>query len=360
MRNIWTVLALTVVVGCGGGDGKDGADGRDGAQGSAGPAGVNGKDGADGVDGKDGATGATGADGQDGADGADGSAILKGTGAPADGVGADGDVYIDTVSRDVYQKSGGTWSVITNLSGGPPGPKGDPGAAGDPGANGTNGTNGTSVRTGTGAPAAGLGAVGDVYIDSATGDLYAKAAGGWTKTGNLMGPAGSDGMDGATAGDTVGGVRWFAFALTAAFVDAPQLITDETYTGASSVASFAFTGANQHGRLAFDTGGSFVPGGVNLSSYEALDVSATITGGAASKLVVVLADGTKKGCQWDLAVAGPAYSVNLATPTSCYNDSVADPDFDLSSVTQIQVGLVSSGAGARTLTITDIGLVDSK
>jgi hypothetical protein len=374
MRNIWTVLALTMVVGCGGGDGKDG---RDGAQGSAGPAGVNGKDGDDGAPGatgKDGAPGAdgtngtngtNGADGTNGVDGADGGAILKGTGAPAVSLGADGDLYIDTVSRDVYQKAGGAWTVITNLSGGPPGAKGDTGAKGDPGTNGTDGTdgtNGTSVRTGAGAPAAGLGAVGDVYIDSTTGDLYLKSAGGWAKTGNLMGPAGTDGTDGTdgtSPGESVGGVRWFAFALTSAFVDAPQLLTSETYTAASSAATFTFTGASQHGRLAFDTSGSFVAGGVNLSSYESLALSATVTGGAVGKLVVVLNDGAKKGCQWDLAVAGPAYSVNLGTPTSCYNNTVADADFDLGNVTQIQIGIASSAAGARTLTVTALDLVDS-
>jgi hypothetical protein len=186
--------------------------------------------------------------------------------------------------------------------------------------------------------------------------LYLKGAGGWAKTGNLTGPAGSDGT---SPGETVGGVRWFAYAMTSAFVDAPQLLTSEAYTAASSAASFTFTGASQHGRLAFDTAGSFVSGGVNLSSYEALAVSATVTGGAVTKLVVVLNDGTKKGCQWDLAVAGPDYSVNLGAPTSCFNNTVGDADFDLGSVSQIQIGIVSSGAGVRTLTVTDVDLVDS-
>lgn len=364
MRNIWTILALTMAVGCGGGDGKDGADGADGA---AGPAGVNGKDGTDGDDGSNGTNGTNGADGDDGADGApgvkgdpgadgddgaDGSAILKGTGAPAAGLGVDGDLYIDTVSRDVYQKAGGAWSIITNLSGGPAGPKGDPGT---PGTNGTDGTDGASVRTGSGAPAAGLGNVGDVYIDSTTGDLYAKSAGGWTKTGSLKGPAGMDG-----AGVTLRGADWFAFALTAAFADAPQLITSEAYTKTSSSATFTFTGASQHGRLAFQTAGSFLPGGVNLSSFEALSLSASLTGGAATKLIVVLADGAKKGCQWDLAIAaGPVYSVDLSTPTSCFNTSLGDPAFALESVTQVQIGVQSSAAGARTLTIDDINFVDS-
>lgn len=372
MRNIWTILALTMAVGCGGGDGQDGADGTPGA---AGPAGVNGKDGADGDDGTNGTNGTNGADGEDGApgakgdpgvagdDGADGSAILKGTGAPAANLGVDGDLYIDTVSRDVYQKAGGAWSIITNLSGGPAGPKGDPGTPGTNGTDGDDGTNGTSVRTGSGAPAAGLGNTGDVYIDSANGDLYSKGAGGWTKTGSLKGPAGadgSDGADGADAGVTLRGADWFAFALTAAFADAPQLITSEAYTKTSSAATFTFTGASQHGRLAFQTAGSYLPGGVNLSSFEAISLSASLTGGAATKLIVVLADGAKKGCQWDLAIAaGPVYSVDLSTPTSCFNNSLGDPDFALESVTQVQIGVQSSAAGARTLTIDDINFVDS-
>lgn len=296
MRNIWTVLALTMLVGCGGGDGKDGDDG---AQGPAGPAGVNGKDGDDGTNG-------------------------------------------------------------TNGTNGTPGAKGEDGAPGTNGTNGTNGTDGSSVRTGTGVPAVGLGVVGDVYIDSATGDLYAKSAGGWTKTGSLKGPAGSDGTDGTDAGATLRGAPWFAFALTAAFLDAPQLITSETYTAASSSATFTFTGAAQHGRLAFDTTGTYLPGGVNLSSFESLSLNATLTGGAATKLVVVLADGGKRGCQWDLTVAGgPVYSVDLTTPTSCFNTSLGDPAFSLDSVTQVQIGVQSSAAGARTLTINDINFVDS-
>lgn len=366
MRNIWTVLALTMVVGCGGADGKDGADG---AQGSAGPAGANGKDGDDGDDGApgamgkdgapgvDGSNGTNGTNGTDGADGADGGAILKGTGAPAASLGADGDLYIDTVSRDVYQKAGGAWSVITNLSGGPVGPKGDPGTNGTPG---TDGADGSSVRSGAGAPAAGLGNEGDVYIDSTTGDLYAKGAGGWAKTGSLKGPAGTDGTDGDDAGATLRGAPWFAFALTAAFLDAPQLITSETYTETSSSAVFTFTGASQHGRLAFQAAGTYLPGGINLSSFESISLNATLTGGAATKLIVVLADGGKKGCQWDLAIAGgPVYSVDLGTPTSCFNTSLGDPDFGLESVTQVQIGVQSSAAGARTLTINDINFVDS-
>ena len=155
-------------------------------------------------------------------------------------------------------------------------------------------------------------------------------------------------------------MRWFVFALTAGFVDAPSLFTGETYTDVSSAASFTFTGANQHGRVAFDTAGSFLPGGVNLSAYESLALSATVTGGATTNLVVVLNEGKEKGCQWNTtAAAGPVYSINLSAPTTCYDNSVAADGFSLTSVTQVQIGIVSSGAGARTLTVNDIGFVDS-
>jgi len=359
-----------VAVGCSGSSGRDGRDGTDGADGATGPSGKDGKDGldgsmglpgkdgADGEDGTDGSDGKDGADGEDGADadGAAGGAILQGAGAPGAGVGANGDLYLDTTSHDVYQKTNGTWTLITNLSGGAPGPKGDTGAKGD---DGMKGADGSSVRSGAGAPDTGLGNAGDVYIDSTTGDLYSKGAGGWTKTGSEKGPTGMEGAPGVDVKDTLGGVRWFAFALTAAFVDAPNLVSTETYTPTSSTASFAFTGANQHGRLAFDTTGTYLPGGVNLSAFESLDFSATVSGGAVTNVMVVLIDGPQKWCQWKLSTAsGPDYNIDLSDRSDCHNTSLG-PDFDLTSVTQIHIGIVSSGAGARTLSVTKVELVDN-
>jgi hypothetical protein len=58
------------------------------------------------------------------------------------------------------------------------------------------------------------------------------------------------------------------------------------------------------------------------------------------------------------AASGPDYNIKFNTPTTCYNNS-AGADFALTSVTQIHVGIISSGAGARTLTITNLGLVDN-
>lgn len=73
---------------------------------------------------------------------------------------------------------------------GPKGDQGDPGPAGPAGANGTSGADGadgTSALTGSGAPGAGLGGNGDVYIDNDNGDIWEKSAGVW----NLQGSPGN-------------------------------------------------------------------------------------------------------------------------------------------------------------------------
>lgn len=33
-----------------------------------------------------------------------------GAGAPLDAIGDDGDIYIDTLTFDIYEKAGGTWA----------------------------------------------------------------------------------------------------------------------------------------------------------------------------------------------------------------------------------------------------------
>lgn len=53
-----------------------------------------------------------------------------------------------------------------------PGSSGSPGPAGPAGADGADGQ---SVHAGSGAPSAGLGVVGDKYVDTANGDLWQKS-----------------------------------------------------------------------------------------------------------------------------------------------------------------------------------------
>jgi len=61
------------------------------------------------------------------------------------------------------------------------------------------GADGATWLTGSGVPASGLGDDGDLYLDTATGDYYTKAAGSWSLTGNLKGDKGDTG-DGFTGG----------------------------------------------------------------------------------------------------------------------------------------------------------------
>ena len=69
------------------------------------------------------------------------------------------------------------------------------GPVGATGATGATGTAGATVLSGSGTPTAGLGAIGDFYLDTSTNTLYGpKTAGGWPATGvSLVGPAGATG-----------------------------------------------------------------------------------------------------------------------------------------------------------------------
>ena len=117
--------------------------------------------------------------GATGAAGAPGSVWYNGSGAPSGATGIDGDYYLNTANSDVYYKSGGSWSVVANIKGG-------------------NGANGSVWYNGTGAPSAGLGVNGDYYLNNANGDVYTKSGGSWSVIGNIKGPAGNNGTNGAT------------------------------------------------------------------------------------------------------------------------------------------------------------------
>lgn len=118
--------------------GEQGPAGPQGEQGPAGPQGPEGPRGSTGPQGPMGMPGPTGPQGEQGeqgdpglpgADGEDGSMWYTDTGAPSSGIGVDGDLYLDTDSGDVYQKSGVTWVWIDNITG----PQGEQGPAGTSG-----------------------------------------------------------------------------------------------------------------------------------------------------------------------------------------------------------------------------------
>lgn len=62
---------------------------------------------------------------------------------------------------------------------------------------------GSSILNVEGAPGAGVGLDGDWGLDTATGDVYQKAAGAWAKAGNFKGEKGDPGEQGpqGDAGD---------------------------------------------------------------------------------------------------------------------------------------------------------------
>ena len=82
-----------------------------------------------------------------------------------------------------------------------PGPAGDDGADGADGSDGADGAPGSVWRSGSGAPAGGLGIVGDWYLNTANGDVYEKTgASAYTLRDNLTGPQGEPGESGEGGG----------------------------------------------------------------------------------------------------------------------------------------------------------------
>ncbi len=104
--------------------GTTGAQGAVGAQGPQGVVGAPGPLGPQGTQGTQGNTGAQGTTGAQGVQGVAGFTILSGAGAPAPGLGVDGDFYIDTTNDTIYgPKTAGAWGAPTSLVG-PQGPTG--------------------------------------------------------------------------------------------------------------------------------------------------------------------------------------------------------------------------------------------
>jgi hypothetical protein len=111
-----------------------------------------------------------------GPDGPDGRSILNGSGAPSNGIGNNGDYYMDTDTTTVYgPKASGVWPSGQLLIG----PQGSTGA---------DGTDANGILSGSGAPSNGLGINGDFYMDAAASNVYGpKATGTWPGATSLKG-----------------------------------------------------------------------------------------------------------------------------------------------------------------------------
>lgn len=108
-----------------------------------------------------------GGGGTEGPEGKAGSQILKGTGVPSGGLGADGDYYLRTTTDDLYIKESGSWSILVDLKGetgptgstgstGPEGPKGSTGSTGPEGPKGSTGEKGEEGHEGPAGPPGGF------------------------------------------------------------------------------------------------------------------------------------------------------------------------------------------------------------
>ena len=122
-----------------------------------------------------------------GGGGGGGSAWRSGPGVPSNGLGVNGDFYLNETNGDVYEKTGGVYVLTANIKG-------------PPGADGIIGMDGTVWRTGSGTPSNGLGVDGDYYLDSVTGDVYERVLGAYTLVANIKGPTGATGATGSTTG----------------------------------------------------------------------------------------------------------------------------------------------------------------
>jgi hypothetical protein len=146
--------------------------------------------------------GANGAQGPTGAAGQDGSIIYSGFGAPVTSIGKNGDYYLNRNTGQLYgPKNADGWGPGITLRG-TNGTNGANGQDGEDGADGRNGTNGSTTLSGNGAPATGIGAIGDYYLDKQNYQLYGpKVAAGWGIPILLRGANGAQGPTGPAGAD---------------------------------------------------------------------------------------------------------------------------------------------------------------
>jgi Head domain of trimeric autotransporter adhesin len=130
-------------------------------------------------------TGIVGPTGPPGIPGTNGSTWLTGSTNPISGNGNNADLYLNTTTDSVFQKTSGNWQKIAYLKG----------AAGTPG---TPGTNGSIWLNGNSNPANGTGNNNDLYLNTLTDSVFQKINGSWQNIAYLKGAAGTPGTNGST------------------------------------------------------------------------------------------------------------------------------------------------------------------
>ncbi len=116
-----------------------------------------------------------------GAQGSNGSVWLYGTINPASGIGNNNDVYLNTTTDSLFQKTANVWQRIASVKG----------------AKGDNGGNGSVWLHGTTNPIAGIGNNNDVYLNTTTDSLFQKTANVWQRIASVKGAKGDNGGNGS-------------------------------------------------------------------------------------------------------------------------------------------------------------------
>jgi hypothetical protein len=128
-----------------------------------------------------------------------------GAGVPADSLGVDGDMYLDSTGNDVYQRTAGHYVKVADLSG-PAGAAGPPGASGGAGPPGPPGTGISSIATtGPGISGGPITTSGNLSVQWNAGTVNSVGSGLSLAGGTLTGTGGGGGAPtGAAGGDLAG------------------------------------------------------------------------------------------------------------------------------------------------------------
>ena|GEM_PF-2086801 len=187
------------------------------------------------------AQGPKGAAGPEGIPGVRGSLWSTGTTSPTStSTQQNGDLYLDTATGNIYELVTSAWTLEGNTKG----VAGSPGSPGVAGPSGANGARGSLWSTGTGVPSiSGAQQSGDLYLDTATENVYEVVSGVWVLQDNIQGPAGANGVAYDCSASPYPGVNYDGCDFNGAAYPNVNLF-EAQFAGADLVASFLYAGSH--------------------------------------------------------------------------------------------------------------------